>query len=239
MKLGYYDGMDMIPEAPEQIYQVVEVNKQGKNYSVKMSDGFCVYIEGKHGVEPKVGMQIALWGKPFRTIRGIALDHNVLFYRTEAEEEARHKKWCEDEDEKRKRKFAKDKKKLDADYAALPDCFQRRLNKFRTNNPDFRWKYEGYEMFCCNEAMKIIKYFRHPGRDNAKQEFIDGKADNDKVGELAGLAMTEHSGNTYGMSVFLARLYFVDPEKVVQLHGALAPLVGSEEYGCVPRKKGK
>lgn len=44
-----------------------------------------------------------------------------------------------------------------------------------------------------------------------------------------------HSGNTFGMACRLAYLYLTEPENVIKLHGALAPLVGSKEYGCVPR----
>jgi hypothetical protein len=45
----------------------------------------------------------------------------------------------------------------------------------------------------------------------------------------------DHSGNTFGCSVKLALLSLEQPEGVVLIHGALSPLVGSKEYGCVPR----
>lgn len=233
----YCKGSMCIVEQPREVLTVKAVRKERKDYSVDMSDGFSVYIGGKHGVEPKVGMKIALWGKLFGVIRGIALDDAVLFYRTEAQQEEHNKKEIEKENKKQKAKFLKDKAKLDADYDALPDCFQRRLNKFRTNNPDFRWRFEGYEMFCCKEAMKMVRYIESPNAKVTKQDFIDGKFDRDMLDKEAKLDGTEHSGNTHAMAVYLARLYFADPEKVVKLHGALAPLVGSEEYGCVPRKK--
>jgi hypothetical protein len=44
-----------------------------------------------------------------------------------------------------------------------------------------------------------------------------------------------HSGNTFGAALCLAHLYLTEPEAVAGVMGALAPLVGSEEYGCVPR----
>lgn len=227
-----------IVERPVEVLTVTEVKNEGKkDYSVQLSDGFCVFILGKHGVEPKVGMRISLWGKRFGFIRGIALDNNVLFYRTVDEQEEQHKKDVEKANKQAKAKFLKDKAKLDAQYNALPDCFQRRLNKFRTNNPDFRWRFEAYEMFCCTEAMKMVNYIGSASSKITKDDFIDGKFDEKLLDNEAKLDNKEHSGNTHGMAVFLARLYFKDPEDVVKLHGALAPLVGSEEYGCVPRKK--
>ena len=41
-----------------------------------------------------------------------------------------------------------------------------------------------------------------------------------------------HSGNTFGCAVMLAILYVTSPEYIIKAHGALAPLVGCEAYGC-------
>ena len=53
--------------------------------------------------------------------------------------------------------------------------------------------------------------------------------------KLAGIS-DQHSGNTFGMACRLASIYLSLPENVIRLHGSLAPLVGSGEYGCVPKK---
>jgi hypothetical protein len=44
----------------------------------------------------------------------------------------------------------------------------------------------------------------------------------------------QHSGNTFGAAVNLARLYLMWPDLVPEQYGALAPLVGSKDYGDIP-----
>jgi hypothetical protein len=49
--------------------------------------------------------------------------------------------------------------------------------------------------------------------------------------ELVPMMERLDSGNIFGMGMKLAQLYLAQPEDVWRLHGALAPLVGSEDYG--------
>lgn len=46
---------------------------------------------------------------------------------------------------------------MDVDYENLPDAFKKRIDRFRANNPDFRFEFESYELFCCMEAVKIAE----------------------------------------------------------------------------------
>lgn len=39
-----------------------------------------------------------------------------------------------------------------------------------------------------------------------------------------------HSGNTFGMSVYLAYWYLTKKDNVTKIQGALSPIVGSKEY---------
>lgn len=152
-----------------------------------------------------------------------------VFYRTEAEQEEKHRQDVEEHHRQDRAEFEKNRADWDRRVAALPAAFQKRIDKFRTNNPDFRWKYEKYELFVCEEAVKLAKalgsvdairaFSEKPYKDQLKMVSID----------------SGHNGNTFGMACKLAVLFLSDPEGVVKLHGALAPLVGSEEYGCVPR----
>ena len=132
------------------------------------------------------------------------------------------------EDEKKRAVFEESRESMDAQYEALPRIFRERLDKFRRNNPDFRWKYEPYELFVCEEAVRIAEELETPDEVVAfgKMTYEEQKA---RVTLSDG-----HSGNTFGMVMRLAYLFLSDEAGVEQMHGALAPLVGSEEYGCVP-----
>jgi hypothetical protein len=184
------------------------------------------------GVVPKAGDCLRLCGSFGRPVRGFIVNGVLVSYRTQAEERERHRLMVEEMQAKRLREFEeKGRAELDAKYAALPPIFQQRIDKFRHNNPDFRWQYEGYEMFCCTEAVKLA---RHLGTADAVEHYRTlAFKEQDAIDKAAGVS-DDHSGNTHGAMVALAYLYLKQPDAVRQMHGALAPLVGSFQYGCIP-----
>lgn len=164
---------------------------------------------------------------------------------------------------KKAREYAVDREKLDLAYDHLPEPFQRRLDKYRENNPSFRASYEKYEMLCCEQgvlfaqtALKKVGYTwpgEHPNIDavpeltrkkaldwyewwanlNSKEQDYDTTR---QSLEMPGLDHG-HSGNSFGMSVRLGGLWLSSmTEGVIGHYGALAPLVGSDDYGDVPRE---
>ncbi len=161
------------------------------------------------GVQP--GDLVEQWGRGIgHTVRGCALGGRVLWYRTEAEEQARHEQWVADKDAADRQRFEDHRAELDAKYAALPDVFQRRLDRFRAGNPDFRWQFEGYEMAACEAALIIAE-------------------SGEKDPRLDALGL---SGNQFGFAKRLAHWFLTEPENVVLEHGAMVPLVGCVAYGC-------
>lgn len=199
--------------------------------------------------EPRVGDEARFYGRGLGyVVRGLAIRGQVIFYRTADEQRVEQDLQVAEYKAKRAREFEESgRTKLDADYAALPPIFQARIDKFRENNLEFRVEFEDYEMFCCTEAVKLAKHLgtveaaEHYARladsaifstDRARwdREWEEQKA----IDRAAGLA-DGHSGNTHGMAVALAFWYLKHPENVQAMHGALAPLVGSEEYGCVAK----
>lgn len=208
-----------------------------------MSSGWYFWISHDSPIVPAVGMPIRLYGKGIgHTVRGVFLEGVRVYYRTEAEQDEEHRRWCEDREKERRRDFEKNQADLDRRYRQLPRAFRMRLDRFRANNPDFRWEYEPYELFCCEQAVVIAHALEEcPGAGATSYQgvFAEFRAMTweQQKARVPGLA-DGHSGNTFGIACLLARLYLVRPEDVAGLHGALAPLVGSREYGCVPREGG-
>ena len=112
---------------------------------------------------------------------------------------------------------------------ALPALFRDRIKKFqRDGGHAFRRDYEPYELFCCEEAVVIasalktsaaVRAFKDAGWDEQKKQ----------VPQLSG----GHSGNTFEVACLLAYDFLSSmPERVIQDHGALTPLVGCDAYGC-------
>lgn len=194
---------------------------------------------------PSVGNTLRLYGRGMGfPVRGILIGEDVpagkalglvtwrtAFYLTTEEHEAKRIADHAESERSQREQFEKEgRAKLDAQYDALPDLFKRRIDKFRANNPDFRWKYESYEMFCCTQAVAFADALKTVDALNAWRA-LDWKEQREQVP-----AMDDgHSGNTFGAACALAALYLSRPDDVVRLHGALAPLVGSEEYGCIPK----
>lgn len=211
--------------------RIISVKTGKSSWSITREDGWEFFVAKKWGIRPRVGDIARFYGKGIGAIiRGLDINGRECFYRTPKQEAARNARWLRNYYEKKKKEFEKNRAALDVQYNSLPIVFQRRIDKFRKNNPDFRWKYEAIEMFVCVQAVKIADTLKAAVAVRAWHEmsFEDQK-------RLVPDLDDGHSGNSLGAACALAGLYFENPEGVVRMHGVLAPLVGSKEYGCVPR----
>ena len=208
----------------------VEGSRQD-GWTMTLDHGWSFWCPKDSPVEPKVGMVQRQYGRGIGyPVRGLFLEGQCVFYRTEEEDRAKAKADIEAGEKKERESFENNREGIDARVAALPQIFQARLEKFRHNNPDFRWKFEGYELFCCEQAVVIATACGSPSEI---QRF--SKLDWDEQKKMVPGLDGGHSGNTFGCACQLAYQYLATPENVEKMHGALAPLVGSAEYGCVPK----
>lgn len=224
--------------------------------SFTREDGQSFGIQKEWHVEIKSWDVARFYGRGIGSpVRGLDINGIQCFYRTEEEQRIKAVKEVEKYKNEQKTEFEKNKESLDQKYLNLPEVFQRRIDKFRTNNPDFRWKYEPYEMFCCEQAVVIATAISKQLVNQTMNESLTLEEAKKVIAEKAPSALREfydmswekrketipeladgYSGNTFGCSVKLAGFYISEnPENVVKFHGALAPLVGSEKYGCVAR----
>lgn len=218
-------------EFEEHIIEKVEGDGE-KGWTITYDGCVCFGVPPTSPIEPRPGMKATFYGKGFGyTVRGLLLSKAVVFYRTEEEERQKLRREAENRERQQREDFEKSRADLDARIEKLPEVFRRRIAKFRSNNPDFRWRFEAYELFCCEQALVIASALETADRirDFPKLKWAEQKA------LVPGLD-DGHSGNTFGCSVRLAYLFLEKPENVVLLHGALAPLVGSNDYGCVPKE---
>lgn len=203
---------------------ITEVEDSEKYHYIRTgSSGFG--LDKKYGVVPKVGDTVEVELVRGSTVRGVKLNGVEVFYKTESQLEEEHKQVVAEINRKRREEFEKNKAKLDKDFDSLPKPFQDRIARFRENNPEFRIDYEGYEMFCCKEAIKMAEALKTP-------EEVDrfSKLDCDEQRKLVDFD-EGHSGNTFGSAVRLAYWYLKESNAVSQLHASLSPLVGSSESG--------
>lgn len=213
-------------------YVLTEVERRETGWSIEMDGLGCFCPDNGSGVEPHVGDTIRQHGRGFGSpFRSIILNGRVVFYRTVAEQEAEHQREIERYDAEKRQQFEERKAELTLKYEALPRPFQKRIERFQLNNPDFCWKHEAYELFVCEDAVRIATALGDPARVGPYHDATEAEQR-----RLApDVQYDAHSGNTFGAACHLALWYLSDPESVIMEHGALCALVGCARYGCVPQ----
>lgn len=211
---------------------ITAVSLSDDGWEITTDRGWSFSVDKQWGVEPKIGHSVRFYGEFGRPIRGLYIDGQKCFYRTPEQEKKHHAEQVKMMINEKKATFEKERAQLDAQYDALPEVFRRRIDKFRKNNPDFRWEFEAYESFVCTQAVAIAEALKTP-----KAIATWSKKSFEKQKRAVPALDEGHSGNTLGTACLLATLYLQNPEGVIKLHGALAHLVGSKKYGCVPRSK--
>lgn len=186
----------------------------------------------KCSVPPKAGETVHLYGKGLGyEVRGIVVEGRVYRYKTEEQAKVDHEAWCEERRKKAEAKLEATRAERDAKIAALPKLFRDRIERFQRTTPDWRRDHEEYEIFCCEEAVKIVQHVleQHVSTSIVLDRF---REDAELQKAVLGKSLEQHSGNTFGAACNLASLFLNSPENVVKQHGALCPLVGCKDYGC-------
>lgn len=242
---------------------ITKVDPQaGDGWSITSSDGWSFFVPDK-GVEPHVGDVARFYGRGIGSIvRGLDIGGKEVFYRTTEQQAEKNREDAAKAEQERRDRFEQDRDRFDAAYDSLPAVFQKRIDEFRAFNPDWRWEYEGCESMCCVDAVKIAEACKLKSTgDSLRQLQIrikTGEWADDPLGRLNAFAAINsdangyqyqlqeqvipglsdgHSGNSFGMALRLASLYLQNPDLVTQEHGALCPLVGCKDYGCIPARE--
>jgi hypothetical protein len=219
-------------DAQYEDHAITEVDgNRADGWSIRLDHGWHFGVPKDSRIFPHVGMIARLYCEGIGSIvRGLFLDGTQVFYRTEDEQQAQNERDAEEADRTRRYDFEKNRADLDRRFAALPSIFQQRIAQFRQNNADFRWEHEPYELFCCEQAILIAETLK-------TEEAIRQWHDLSYEEQVKIVPISDgHSGNTMGCAEFLARLYLTEPALILRAHGALAPLVGCEAYGCAPHE---
>ena len=205
-----------------------EIEESDSGYTIHQVGGLSLFLDKKHNAIPKKGDEITIHtkGGVFGTIRGIYINGEIVFWKTDANLENARQEWLAENEEKKQRRFNDNLARMNKRYDSLPKQFQNRIDKFREKNDRFRIDYEEYELFCCEQAVIIAKGCK---TKEAVQVFKEKKW-KEQIKQIKKLS-SDHSGNTFGCACYLAYWYLEDPENVVKVHGALAPLVGTDKYG--------
>ena len=109
---------------------------------------------------PVVGMKIRVWSNGNQN-HGVSVhigpDIVPVYYKTKREMDVEHAAWIADHQKKQRQDFVDNVVRLDLEYEQLPGPLKRRIDRFRDEDPDFRWKEEAYEMAACAEAGRLYR----------------------------------------------------------------------------------
>lgn len=182
------------------------------------------------GIEPRVGSIARLYGGGLGLpVRGLDIDGQEVYYRTPEEDREYHRQQIERWHQKEREDFERRRDEYRGRVAELPKLMRDRFARFERNNPDFAWRFGFYELSCCEDALKIANRL---GSAEELQAFRDLPWE--EQCRMVPDLYEGHSGNSFGFACRLAWLWLEHREWVPLEHGALAVLVGCEEYGCPP-----
>ncbi len=198
---------------------------EDNSFELRIEGGGCLWVRNPDKLAPpEPGDKVQFYGKGFGyPVRGVVCKGRCYFYETEMGFKEAQREAAEASDRKARDEFETNLPKWSEDVAALPEPFRDRIVFFMCK-PDWGHKFGGYELFTCQEAVKIANHCKTP---DAIKEFHDSPWDARKE-----VVSDEHSGNTFGTACQLAMFYLRTPELLRKAHGALCPLVGCEDYGC-------
>ena len=206
---------------------IKSVSGKAPDWTFERADGWSFSFTHKD-IVPKVGDTVRFYGKGTGyTVRGLFVNGHEVFYRTEEQQDALHKKECAAAEVKRKMEFQNNRKKYEARIAALPVQFRIRIAGFQQRNPKFNFDHLPYELFVCEQAVAIADALK-----TEKEIARFHKLDFPEQKKLVPALDDGHSGNTFGSACTLAALFIDKPDLLPHMHGALCPLVGCKDYGC-------
>ena len=187
---------------------ISSVTREPGGWVIGSTDGWgAFFVPDSSPVEPKPGMSVRFYGRGLGyTVRGLLLDGRIVYYRTADEDAAKARREAEERDRESRYDAERGRADMDRRVAALPAPLRDRIAAFRRNNPDFWLRFEGYEMAVCEQAARGV----------------DAEIDPDL------------SGNQAGCAALLAKPLWDEPSRIAAVHGAMCPLTGCREYGCVP-----
>jgi len=152
----------------------------------------------KYGVKPEIGDEVTIHVYQGSCIRGMELNGVLVFYKTDMDIEREREEYRVAREIEKKETFERNKASMDAKYETLPQCFKDRIDRFRSESPDFRLEHEAYEMFCIEQGILIANACKTA--ENIRK-FIDGER------SLVPDLDDGHSGGTMAGSCRLAYWY--------------------------------
>lgn len=205
-------------------------------YIITDTDGFRTVIPINLEAIPKPGSHVRYFGQPgAEFVRGVLIDRNVSFYVTAEQVAEEQRRFLLERASEKVRDLMATAGQREERWSKLPLQFQQRFAGYYQRGGDlWRAEFETYELYVCEEAVKIASVLTLEDFDNTKKAIEMADAVREKVTNLD----PDHSANTIQGAVVMAFWYLKDPSRVPFMHGALCTAVGCRESMCYSINQG-
>ncbi len=177
----------------------------------------------------KVGDWMRVYGGVGFPVRGVAVAGKVLWYQSEEDLDFQREVRTIVEEGFRRYRFERMLPEWSARITALPKPLVTKMARIMANRPDRIHRTVPYELFCCEQAAALYRYFPH---EQAIYQWAGTDEEERLDYDIPGFLPLAHSDNTFGHSVMIARMLHSMPELVPDMHAAMADLIGCEDAGC-------
>jgi len=216
-----------------QTYMIDGVETHENGWTVK-SDGACLFVDNEHEKTPPAVGEVGMYfGRGFGyAVRGVVIGGRTYRYQTEQEMNEAQDKAAAESRRAAREAFDAGRAEFDARIAALPEPFRLRMAGFLATSDSWGPECGPYELFCCEEAMKIADALK-------TKEAVKGfaKESYETQRQTVPAISDGHSGNTFGTALRLAYAYLDTPELVPDFHAGLCALLGCDTAGCKAGRK--
>lgn len=238
-------------EYRDEIISSVTTFEDGGGYAIT-TDGWTIAVETKE-IVPKAGDVVRYYSRGIGSaVRGIDIEGVQIRYESERQLILKYKKLSMREDRKRKGYFKSIESSLDEKLNELPFVFQKRIERFRWNNFNFRWRHEESEILLAVETLKVAKFlhsqaplFNKVGIHEIHSQLmpvyteeitrlynIYREKTDDEMEELIPDFIGGNSGNTFQFVFRMAVAYLTNEESIPYQHGVFYMFDGCLAYGC-------
>jgi len=180
---------------------------------IRFAGGLCFCLGKEHKGKIKAGDTVRTYSTQGSLIRGMDVNGERLFYKTDEQLEAEHQEQVAESEREHLRHFKKKEPEIKRQISALSPRLKARMERFLKETPDFLKKGDGqYELFILVEADKIAMHLRPKLEQDYSEKNVRRACVAFRDCPDYTVASKEHSGNTFGCALQLAFRVLLDLE---------------------------
>jgi hypothetical protein len=136
------------------MHKITKIFEFENGYDIECGN-LCIFLTKEYYFVPKIGDELE-YQELKGVVRGITINNQVIFYKSDEQLEKEHEEWCENHRKEKEQRFKANEGILNEKYEALPKTFKKIIDTFRKEVENFRIEHEEMEIFILMEAALVI-----------------------------------------------------------------------------------